>query len=84
MDHPPTKANGDRLRTVGGTQFLHDVLDVDLDGFLGDRKLLGNIAVAVAARKLSQNLDLSGGEGLVAKVLGQMGGDLGRNALFPA
>jgi len=61
LDHTPAKANGNSLRTVGGPQFLHDVLDVDLDRFLGDRKLLGNISVAVAARKLSQNFDLAGG-----------------------
>jgi len=47
LDRPAAKGNRDRLRTVGGPQFLHDVFDVDLDRFLGDRKLLGNIAVAI-------------------------------------
>lgn len=33
LDDTSTNSNGDRLSTVTGTEFLHDMFNVDLDGF---------------------------------------------------
>ena len=48
LDDSATHGNRDCLCAVAGAEFFHDVLDVDLDGFFGDKKLVGNISIAVA------------------------------------
>ena len=74
---------GDGLRTITGSQLVHNVLDVNLDGFLGDEEFLGNVAVAIAASDLLKDFDFPRGEGLVAVVLRQMGRNAWWNTLFP-
>src|SRR5213592_1605058 len=43
-------ADGDRhrLRAIVGVEFVHDVLDMDLDGLVRDEQLRGDIPVPVA------------------------------------
>src|SRR5271157_2229439 len=74
---------GDGLRTVTGSQLVHNVLDVHLDRFLGDEEFFGNVAVAIAASDLLKDFDFSRGEGLVAVVLRQMGRNGWWDTLFP-
>ena len=49
------------------------MLDVDLDRLLRDRQELGDLAVAVAGRDLTQNLELARCQALVGVVLGELG-----------
>ena len=49
MNDAATQPDGNCLRPVACPQLFHDVLDVSFDGFLGDKKKLGDIAVTVAA-----------------------------------
>ena len=72
----------DGLRTVTGSQLVHNVLDVNLDRFFGDEESFGNVAVAIAASDLLQDFDFPRGEGLVAVVLREMGRNGWRDTLF--
>jgi hypothetical protein len=56
LDNSPAHSDGYRLRPVVSAQFLHNVLDVDFDGLLGNQELLGDIPVAVTAGDLLQDL----------------------------
>jgi hypothetical protein len=49
LDDAATQGYGDCLRAVAGSEFLHDVLDVDLDGLFRDEEPLRNVPVAVPA-----------------------------------
>src|SRR5215831_5148067 len=72
LDDSAAQGDCDGLRAIGRPQLLHDVLDVDLDRFLGDEEALRDVAVAVAARDVAEHLDLPAGQGLVAHVLREM------------
>lgn len=47
VDNSAADGDGDGLRAAVGAQFLHDVFDVNLDGFLRDEELLGDISIAM-------------------------------------
>ena len=70
LNNSPANPNGDRLGSVGGAEFFHDVLDVYFDGLFRDEEFFGNVTVAVAPGNLLENLDLPASEGLVGEVLG--------------
>ena len=72
MNDAAFKGNGNCLRPVAGSQFLHDVFNVDLDGLLGDEQSIANIAVAIASGNLLQDLNLTRGEVFVGIMLGQV------------
>src|SRR5271166_6342477 len=74
---------GDGLRTITGSQLVHNVLDVHLDRFLGDEEFFGNVAVAIAASDLLKNFDFPRGERIVAVVLRQMGRNAWWDTLLP-
>src|SRR5262249_5196020 len=74
--------NRDRLSSVGGSEFFHNMFDVNLNCFLGDKEGRGDVAVAVTLCYQLQNLDLAFCEVLVAEVLRQLSGDLGRYVFF--
>lgn len=61
LNDTPPDSDGHRLRAIRSTQLFHNVLDVNLDGFLGNEELRGDIAISIAAREMTQNLDLTGG-----------------------
>ena len=48
LDDAAAQADGDGLSSIGGAQFFHDVLDVDLHSFFGDEEPRGDLAVAIA------------------------------------
>jgi hypothetical protein len=61
MDDAPANPNRDRLSPIVGTQLFHDVLDMDLYGFLADKKLFGDFAVSIALSKFVEDLDFARG-----------------------
>src|SRR5262249_18702433 len=71
-----------RLRAITGAQLLHNMLDVHLDGLFGDEESFGDVAIAIAVGDMLENLDLTLGQGIIAEVLGEMGGNLRRNPLL--
>src|SRR5688572_29059310 len=75
LDDAAPHADGDGVGAVAGPQFLHDVLDVDLDRLFRDEELLGDVAVPVPARDGAQDLDFARRESFVAQVLGEVGDD---------
>ena len=83
MDDTAFKGNGNCLRPITCSQFLHDVFNVNLDGLLGDEQSIGNIAVAIASGNLLQDLNLACGEVFVGIMLGQVCRDRSWNAFFP-
>lgn len=58
VDDPPAQADGDRLGSVAGAQFIHDVFDMDLDCFFGNEELSRDVAIAVSSSNLAENLHL--------------------------
>ena len=59
MNNAPADGNRNGLRAVVGPEFLHDVLDMNLDCALGDEEPLRDIAVSVSLSNLLQDLDLA-------------------------
>src|SRR3954464_2744361 len=70
LDETTVNPNRDRLRAISGAQFLHDVTDVNLRRVFRDRKVLGNIAVAIASGQPSKHLDFATRQPIVRVVLG--------------
>src|SRR5258708_18809590 len=83
MDNAAADCDGDGLSAVAGAQLFHNVLDVDFDGFFGDEELAADVAVAIAFGDLSENFNLTRGQGFIAHMLGKLGGQLRGDALFP-
>src|SRR5215212_11793753 len=73
LDDAAAEGDGDRLRAVAGAELLHDVLDVNLHGLLGDEELFGDVAVTVPARDQPENVQLALGQRLIPQVLGDVG-----------
>src|ERR1700733_15882158 len=82
LDDPSPDSNGNRLRAGAGAQFLHDVLDVNLDRLFGDVKARRDVAIPVATRDVAQNVDFTRGQGFVAQMLGQIAGHFGGHTLL--
>src|SRR5215213_7600512 len=59
LDDTSTNSNRDRLSTVIGAEFLHDVFNVDLDGFFGDEQSFANVLIPVPFGEMRKNLYLS-------------------------
>src|SRR5258705_3288828 len=83
LDNTPADANGYRLGAVTGAELFHDVLDVYFHRLFGDEKLVGDIAIAVAAGDLTQYFHLAPGKSFVTVMFGQMGRDFMRDPLLP-
>jgi hypothetical protein len=49
------------MQPVSSSQLFHDVLDVNLDRFLGDKENLCDIVISVSTGYVAQNVDLSCG-----------------------
>src|SRR6185369_3620413 len=79
LNYAAAQADGDGLGAIGGAQFFHDVLDVNLDGFFRDEEALGDFAVTISTGYFLQHLDLAVRENLVAHVFEKLRSDLGWN-----
>lgn len=84
MNDASAHGDGNRLRAVIGTEFSHDVLDVNLDSPFRDAELVGNIPVAISFGDLLQDLDLTSGQRLIGEVIGELGRYFGGIAFLPA
>ena len=62
LDDSAPHANCNCLGAVAGAEFFHDVLDVDLDGFFGDKKLFSNVSIAVSTCNMIEDFDFARGQ----------------------
>src|SRR5713226_9225480 len=65
--------NGYRMRPVIGPQLTYQVLNVEIDGGLRDRQLIGNLLVAIAVSNEPEHLQLPSRKIFLAQVLGEPG-----------
>src|SRR3984885_1024495 len=73
----------DGLGTITGTELLHNVLNMSLYRFLGDKKALCDVAVPTSSGKLLQDLNLSPAQRFLPEMLHELNGNLVRNLLLP-
>ena len=83
LNYSATYGDGNGLGSICSPELFHNVPDVHFDSLLGDEELFCDVTVPVSASNLFENLYFASSESLVAIVLGQMRGDLRRDALFP-
>src|SRR5262245_31340038 len=69
----------DRMRTVVGAQFVHEILDVEIDRVLGDRELVGDLLVLVAVSYQAKHVELPARQLRLTEVLGEPRRHLGRH-----
>src|SRR6185503_7978982 len=79
LNYAAAQADGDGLGAIGGAQFFHDVLDVNLDGFFRDEEAFGDFAVPVSIGHFPQHLDLTLSENLITHVFEKLRSNLWRN-----
>jgi len=61
LDDSPARRDCHCLRPIVRVEFLHDVLNVDFHGFLGNIKPVRDVSVPIAARNVPKHLDLTFG-----------------------
>src|SRR6266404_546358 len=59
LKQPAAECNGYRVRSVVGTQFVDEVLYVEVNRGLRDRELIGNLFVPIAIANEPQHLQLA-------------------------
>ncbi len=59
MDDAPPHGDRDRLGPVVCPQLVHNVLEVHLDGLLGDEQEIGDLPIPVAGGHVAKNLHLT-------------------------
>src|SRR5260370_1778163 len=67
------------MRSIVGLKFLHQVFNVKVNRGLGNRKLIGNLFVAIAISNEAKNLQLPRRKVLVTQVLGETSRHFWRN-----
>src|SRR5271165_4095664 len=77
-------SDGHGVGAVIGSQLRQDVGDVVLDSFLRNRKLSGDLSIAVAGRNQPQYVDLALAQVVFGGMVGQFGGNLRGDAFLPA
>ena len=63
-------------------EFLHDMPEVNFDGFFRYEQQVCDIAIAISRGHMPEYLDFPAGESLIAEVFGEFSGYGCRNALF--
>src|SRR5262249_17518957 len=56
MEQAPTESNGHGMSPIIGLKLVHDILDVEVYGGLGNRELIGNLLVAISVADQFENL----------------------------
>src|SRR5262245_10208945 len=79
-EQPAPNRQYDRMRPVVGAELLYKVLDVEVDGRLGDGEQAGDLFVPMSPPNQIEHLELTRREIGVAKVLGQARRNIGRHA----
>jgi hypothetical protein len=82
MNNPPLYSDGNRLCTIVCSQLSYNMLDVHLDGFFGDKKLLGDFAVSIPASDGSEDFDFPLRQRFIPEMIGELRGEFGWNAFF--
>jgi hypothetical protein len=70
------------MRPIIGAQFVHEVLDVEIDGCFRNSQLIRNLFVAMAVPNELEDLQLPNRQILLAEVFGEEGRHLGWNMSF--
>src|SRR5260370_14105563 len=71
--------NGYRMRPVIGSQFVHQVLDMEVHGSLRNCQLIRNLLVAITIPNESKNVQLPLRKVVVTQVFGEPSRHVGRN-----
>ena len=79
LDEVLSEGDGDGFRTVRGTEFNEDGVDVLLYAVFANAKLLGDVGIGEAARDGMENLGLTWREVGHGRIFGELTFDLGRN-----
>ena len=82
LNKSPAHRDCDGLSTVVRAKFIHNVLDVNLDGLFRNAQQFGNIPIPISAGDLLQNLYFARRQVVIAQMLGKLGGQLWRHALL--
>lgn len=82
IDDAALQANGDGMSAVVGAEFREDILDVAFDRLFGDAQLIGDDFVCVPGSDQAQDLDFAGGQGVVGKMVSELGGNIGWDTLL--
>src|SRR5215813_171789 len=69
------------VRAIFGAELAHDVLQMDLDGFLGDEEFLSDLPVAIPVSDPAENLDFALAEIVFTQIFDELGSDFPRNTL---
>src|SRR5260370_7947019 len=67
------------MRSIVGLKFLHQVFNVKVNRGLGNRKLIGNLFVAIAISNEAKNLQIPRRKVLVTQVFGETSRHFWRN-----
>src|SRR3954447_9703893 len=62
--------DGDRMGPIVGLQFIHQVLDMEVNRGLRNRQLIRNLLVAIAIANESKDLQLPGRKIVLTQMLG--------------
>src|SRR5215471_19164908 len=71
LEQATSDCNRYRVRPIVGSQFVHQVLNVKVDGSFRDGQLISDLLVTGAVPYESEHLQLPLGELLVAQVFGE-------------
>src|SRR5271170_962003 len=82
MDDAAPNSDGDGLGAIACTELFHDVLDMPLDRFLGDKKERGDVAVSISSGDLLKDLYFTITQRLITEMFGKLGRNLRGNVFF--
>ena len=82
MDNSAAQSDRDCFRPVAGTEFIHNVLDVNFHCLFRNKEPFGDIAISVTFGYVTEDFDFAVGKIVVSEMLGELNGDLCRNVLF--
>src|SRR5580700_4873952 len=70
------------MSSVVSAQFGQDVLNMPLDGFFGDPKMVGHYFVCLSGRDQSEHFYFTRGQGLIGGVFRNLPGNFRRDTLL--
>jgi len=83
MYNSASYSDRDGLGTIGGSELLHNVLNVSLYRFLGDEKARCDVAVSTSSGEIPQDLNLPPAQRFLAEMLQELNCNLVRDLLLP-
>ena len=81
LDDSSLHADRCGLRSIVSTQLGKDGFNSTLDGFFGDRELVGDLLISIASRDQAKNVDFCRRQCIVRRVLSQLVRGFGRERL---